>query len=275
MGRFTPAPDATGPGWREHSTNLVGIPTGLIASSVFNEHPLALHIAGARETNPALFEMLEQAADRAQAAEAFDKYMNAVFAIDEAVTPSPRRRYRSSYRRLLEGWGFDANSPAGAVFKGWVESRFGLTPVFHKTAIGRVGSPAWAGYVEEKMHNRYHNNSINAQLDLLYEYCQWSLRRFRRPASRHIRLFRGTGYFSESDIIERPTRKSAVVRLNNLVSFTADRDIADTFGDVIVEVQVPATKVVFFRDLLPTHALTGEAEYLVVGGDYLVSIDHP
>lgn len=257
---------------REHSTNLVGIPTGLLASAAFNEHPLPLRIAGVRETNPALFEMLDQASDRAQAADAFEKYMSAVFAINEPETRQ-RRRYRSSYRRLLEGWGFDANSPAGAVFKGWVESRFGLTPVFHKAPIGRVGSPAWAGYIEEKMHNRYHNNSINAQLDLLYEFCQWSLRRFRRPASRQIRLFRGMRGFREHDIVERPTRKSAVMRLNNLVSFTADRDVADTFGDIVVEAHVPAAKVVFFRDLLPAHPLTGEAEYLVVGGDYLLSID--
>ncbi|KAF0117811.1 MAG: hypothetical protein FD149_996, partial [Rhodospirillaceae bacterium] len=32
-----------------HSTNLVGIPTGLLASPRFNDAPVALHIAGARE----------------------------------------------------------------------------------------------------------------------------------------------------------------------------------------------------------------------------------
>jgi len=263
-------------GLRDHSTNLVGLPTGLLASPAFNAHPLPLHIAGARETNPALFEMLERSEDPVDAAEAFEMYMNAVFGIDSPMTPTPTglRRYRSSYRQLLEGWGFDANGPAGAVLKGWVESRFGLVPEFHKARSQRVGSAAWAGYVEEKMSSRYHNNSINAQLDLLYEFCQWSLSRFFLPASRHITLYRGINDFTEHEIMQHPARRSVVVRMNSLVSFTADRGVADSFGDIILDVRVPVTKLLFFRELLPSHPLTGEAEYLAVGGDYLVSLHY-
>ncbi len=276
--------------WRGHSTNLVGVPTGLLASRAFNDYPLGLHIAGARETNPALFDMLAQAEDSAQAAEAFEKYMHALFGDGtepraarqgcracgfggDALQPqhNGQRRFHSSYRQLLEGWGYDANGPAGAVLKGWVESRFGLPPVFHKAPIRRTGSPAWVAYVEEKMSSRYHNNSINQQLDLLYEFCQWALaHRFR--AGRRVTLYRGVNDFAEHEILARQDRHGAVVRLNSLTSFTAERAVADTFGDVVIEAQVPAVKILFFRELLPSHPLMGESEYLVIGGEYRVRL---
>jgi NAD+--dinitrogen-reductase ADP-D-ribosyltransferase len=265
----------TDDGWRGHSTNLVGIPTGLLASSVFNDYPLPLRIAGARETNPALFEMLTQAADAIEAAEAFEKYLSAAFGIDAEGTGArnSRHRFRSSYRQLLEGWGFDANGPAGAVLKGWVESRFGLLPVFHKAPIRRVGSTTWIAYVEEKMSSRHHNNSINLQLDLLYEFCQWSLTHFFRPG-RHVTLYRGVNDFAEHEILRCPDRHAAVVRMNSLVSFSAERAVADAFGDIILEARVPTTKILFFRELLPVHPLSGEAEYLVIGGDYQVKLNY-
>jgi NAD+--dinitrogen-reductase ADP-D-ribosyltransferase len=302
----------TDDGWRGHSTNLVGIPTALLASAVFNEHPLPLHIAGARETNPRLFEMLAQATSAAEAADGFEKYMQALFqegasgaslhraprlgpigegASGASLHRAPRlgpigegaepvrggngmRRYRTSYRELLEGWGFDANGPAGAVLKGWVESRFGLTPVFHKAPIRRIGAAPWVAYVEEKMGSRYHNNSINLQLDLLYEFCQWALAHLGHPPRRRLTLYRGVNDLAEHEILARPDRHHAVLRLNSLVSFSAERAIAGQFGDVILETQVPAAKILFFRELLPTHPLTGEAEYLVIGGEYRVQLSY-
>lgn len=258
-----------------HSTNLVGVPAGLIASNAFNDYPLPLSIRGVRETSRALFAMLDQARNTAEAAEAFEKYLHAVFTIDAACPPARdgRYRFRASYRQLLEGWGYDANTPAGAVLKGWVESRFGLLPVFHKAPLRRVGSPAWVRYVEEKMSPRYHNNSINLQLDLLYEFCQWSRARFHSGA-RHITLYRGVNDFAEHEILARPNRHSALVRMNNLVSFSADHAVADTFGDTILEVRVPTAKLLFFRELLPNHPLSSESEYLVIGGDYQVRLGY-
>lgn len=263
-------------GRRGYSTNLVGIATELLANTDFNDVPRALHIAGARETNSALFDMLAQATDAVEAAEAFEKYMRAAFGID-AEKPrmhDGRRRYRSSYRELLEGWGFDANGHAGAVLKGWVESRFGLPPAFHKAPIGRVGSTAWVAYVEEKMSSRYHNNSINAQLDLLYEFSQWALSRFFCAGHQHVTLYRGVNDFAEHEILARPQPHTAVVRLNSLTSFTAERAIADAFGDIILKACVPVVKILFFRELLPAHPLTGEAEYLVIGGNYQVQLTY-
>ncbi len=259
-----------------HSTNLVGIPTGLLASTAFNDYPLPLRINGAREMNKALFEMLGQATAPGEASGAFLAYMGAVFGLEleQRVKQPGGGRFRSSFLRLLQGWGFDANGPEGAVLKGWVESRFGLLPTFHRVLLGRFRSPAWIAYVEEKMSSRFHNNSINAQLDLLYEFCQWMLGRWFAPGRRHLTLYRGINGFDEHRIVARPDRRTAVIRQNNLVSFTANRSVADEFGDTILEARVPVAKILFFNELLPRHPLKGEGEYLVIGGDYRVSVSY-
>lgn len=257
---------------RGHSTNLVGIPTGLLASTAFNAFPVPLRIAGVREMYRTLFEMLAQAETADEAAGVFQDYAAVVFGLDQeqqdGTDSAGHRRFRSSYLRLLKGWGYDTNSPEGAVLKGWVESRFGLFPTFHKAPIARIPCPAWIGYIEEKMSSRFHNNSIQAQLDLLYEFCQWSLGRFHSVGRRHLTLYRGVNDYDEHILVERIDKRTVVVRLNNLVSFTSDRAIADQFGDTILEADVPVAKILFFNTLLSRHPLNGEAEYLVIGGDY-------
>jgi NAD+---dinitrogen-reductase ADP-D-ribosyltransferase len=54
------------------------------------------------------------------------------------------------------------------------------------------------------------------------------------------------------------------------VSFTHDRDIATWFGSYILEAAVPPAKILFYNALLAQHALKGEGEVLVIGGDYQV-----
>ena len=258
------------------STNLVGLSTDLLASPHFNAHPQAMHISGVREMNRSLFEMLGHAPDLADAAIAFHAYMSAMFCADPEQAdeePGPRR-YRASFLRLLKGWGYDSNSPEGAVLKGWVESRFGLFPTFHKTMLGRVGGPDWAMYVEEKMSSRFHNNAIYVLLDLLYEFCQWALARFVAPGETHLTLYRGVNSFEEHQIVKRIDRRRVIMRINNLASFSEDRDVAGCFGDVIVTTMVPEVKVFFFNTLLPMHPLKGEGEYLVIGGDYLADASY-
>ena len=258
-----------------HSSNLIGVPTDLLASTTFNDHPFPLHINGVRATNPALFAMLRDATHGDEAREAFGNYMRTVFGLEEAQRCGlDRRRFRASYLRLLAGWGFDSNGPEGGVLKGWVESRFGIFPTFHKQSLGRYPSPAWIGYVEDKMSTRFHNNSIYAQLDLLYEYCQWMLSHFLATERQHLTLYRGVNDFAEYQVTEYVSKRTAIARQNNLISFTAHRDIADQFGDTILEVQVPIVKVIFFNELLPGHVLRGEGEYLVIGGDYLVKLSY-
>jgi len=263
-----------------HSTNLVGRPTGQLASCAFNDDPAPLHIWGVREMNGSLFEMLDRASDLADAGEAFACYMMAMFGIDpeqRESTASPtagRRRYRSSFLRLIKGWGFDSNGPEGAVLKGWVESRFGITPTFHKEIIQRFSGDAWTTYVEEKMSSRFHNNAIYVQLDLLFEFCQWAMGRFAFPDQTHLTLYRGINSFDEHRIVERTGKRTAVIRLNNLTSFSSDRSIACCFGDTILTVLVPVSKIVFFNGLLSTHPLKGEGEYLAIGGEYRVTANY-
>jgi NAD+--dinitrogen-reductase ADP-D-ribosyltransferase len=262
------------------STNLVGVPTGFVASPNFQERPVALHIAGVREMNASLFEMLGKASDLADAGEAFLCYMTAVFGLEpeqreeDGRNRTGRRRYKSSFLRLIKGWGHDSNGPEGAVFKGWVESRFGIFPTYHKEPIWRISSGAWTTYLAEKMSSRFHNNAIYMQLDLVYEFCQWALAHLVAPGETHKTLYRGTNSFGEHLILERIDKHDAVMRLNNLASFSADREVASCFGDIILTVRVPLAKLVFFNTLLSRHALNGEAEYLVIGGDYHVTASY-
>jgi len=260
---------------RGHSTNLVGVPTGLLASVSFNDFPLPLGVSGTRESNRSLFEKLEASTTPNEAASIFQDYMNIAFALDgEQAQQGGPRRYRSSYLRLLKDWGFDSNSPAGAVLKGWVESRFGLFPTFHKIPIARFNSEAWIHYVEEKMSSRFHNNSINMQLDLLYEFCQWALARFFAVGRKHITMYRGTNDLREYQLQQRIDKREAIVRLNNLVSFSLARDIAEEFGDTIIEAEIPTAKILLLNSLLPRNPLPGEAECLVIGGDYRVKTSY-
>ncbi|MDD4934045.1 MAG: NAD(+)--dinitrogen-reductase ADP-D-ribosyltransferase [Methylacidiphilaceae bacterium] len=264
---------------RGYATNLVGVPSALLASPEFNERPIRVSIHGVREMNPGLFRKLGGTSDAGEAARIFEDYMDVLFGLndEQRIRPGPdgRRRYRASYRRLLEGWAFDSNGPEGAVLKGWVESRFGLFPTYHKGPIERFSSPAWVTYVEEKMGSRFHNNAIQMQLDLLYEFAQWSLDRASGRAERHRTLYRGVDGFEENQVLERRGRRSALVLLNNLVSFTTERAVAEQFGSWILTARVPLGKILFFRELLPHHVLRSEAEHLVIGGAFRVEIERP
>lgn len=263
-----------------HGTNLVGVPTDLLGSPAFNAAPTSLHIASARQTNARLFEMLEFSDSLTDAADAFYKYMVAVYGIDpeqsvQADDPDLKaktRPYRSSFLRLLVGWGYDSNGPEGAVMKGWVESRFGLYPTFHKETIADFSDPVWMDYLVEKMTTPFHGNAIFSQLDVLYEYCQWALPKYVLNGKTHLTLYRGVNAFEGHQIVERIDRSHAVARLNNLVSFTADREMADCFGETVLTVRVPAVKIAFFNTLLPFYPMKSEGEYLVIGGNYQVDV---
>lgn len=255
-----------------NSSNLVGVPTGLLASHSFNDFPLPLSIRGVREAHARLFESLNCTDSVGAAQLIFYEYMRDTFLLQKKDTGA--RRFRASYLQVLEDWGFDANRQAGAVLKGWVESRFGLFPTFHKEPIRRFNSPAWIAYVEEKMSSRFNNNEIQTQFDLLYEFCQWALLRFVTLGRKHLRLYRGTNDLRDQQLVQRLDSRTAIVHLNNLLSFTSRRGIADEFGDTIIEAEVPVVKILCFNALLPGHTLQGEAEYLVIGGDYRVRMSY-
>jgi len=259
-----------------HSSNLIGIPTGCIAHYLFNENPQPLHIAGTRETATGLFEQLARQSNLAACGQVFQDYMCVVFGFETEQRLSNdtegRRRYRNSYLRLIQDWGLDSNNAQSAVLKGWVESRFGLYPTYHKQQLNNFMSKDWIQYIEEKMNSRYHNNCIYMQLDLLYEYCQWVVQHFQCPAASHKTLYRGVNSLDNDWIVADTDKQHKILRFNNLVSFTDKRSIASEFGAYILEVAVPMVKLLFYNDLLPHHALHGEAEYLVIGGDYRVTV---
>lgn len=255
-----------------HSGNLVGVPTGLLASASFNQFPIALSIRGVREAHADLFDELSLCASLDKARQIFHRYMDTLFGL--SAQHKGARRFRASYLRLLKDWGFDSNSPAGAVLKGWVESRFGLFPTFHKAPIRRFNSPEWVTYVEEKMSTRFNNNNIHTQLDVLYEFSQWVLARHVAVGRKHLTLYRGSNDVREQQLVQQLDARTEIVRLNNLVSFTAQREIADEFGDTIITVEVPVAKILFFNDLRSPCLLRGEAEYLVIGGDYRVAMSY-
>ncbi|MGR9085909.1 MAG: NAD(+)--dinitrogen-reductase ADP-D-ribosyltransferase [Gammaproteobacteria bacterium] len=259
-----------------HSTNLTGVATDCIASAIFNDHPKPLHIAGTRESASGLFEHLAGLASLTDCGRIFQDYMCVVFGFESEQRLSDdhlgRRRYRNSYLRLIQDWGLDSNNAQGAVFKGWVESRFGLYPTYHKRRIASFDSRDWITYIEEKMNSRYHNNCIYMQLDLLYEYCQWVIEHFGLPAATHKTLYRGVATLSDDWTVRDDDRLHKIVRFNSIVSFTDRRRIASEFGGYVLEAEVPMVKLLFFNDLLPHHALHGESEYLVIGGDYRVKV---
>ena len=262
-----------------YATNLVGVPAPLLASTAFNQNPVPLAIAGTCEAHPGLFSLLERSQNLTEAHDMFVHYLAIAFGLRKpepqelsSLGRAEQRRWRSSWRKLLQGWGMDANGPAGAVLKGWVESRFGLVPSFHKAPLTRFPSPAWVNYLQEKAASRYNNNNIHQQLDLLFEFCQWALR--RRQASgaatpnRHLQLWRGSNQCEEQVIAGSLKDRHCTVRLNNLVSFSLSPEDASCFGDWVFEVQVPMCKVLVFPDLLPGQVLQGEQEVLALGGDY-------
>jgi NAD+---dinitrogen-reductase ADP-D-ribosyltransferase len=273
-----------------YSTNLVGVPAPVLAGAEFNAHPRALHIAGTREAHSGLFALLERSGDLHEARDVFVHYLSIAFGLRKpephelgSLDAAEQRRWRSSWRKLLQGWGMDANGPAGAVLKGWVESRFGMVPIFHKAPLGRFPSPAWMGYLEEKSASRFHNNCIHQQLDLLYEFCQWAQRCFALPPSStpasdqgeghtatHLLLWRGSTHCEEQLVQGSLQDRHCTVRMNSIASFSLSRDDAGCFGDWLFRVRVPRSKVLLLPGLLPGQVLQGEQEVLALGGEYAV-----
>ncbi|MBZ8141301.1 NAD(+) ADP-ribosyltransferase [Rubrivivax gelatinosus] len=257
---------------RWYTTNLVGLPAPVLASLAFNEHPQPLHIAGARETQPGLFALLGRSPDAEQARDVFQHYMSLSFGLGVPAADAGEaesHRWRTSYLKLIQGWVLDSNSAAGAVLKGWVESRFGLVPTFHRAPLGRYPSPAWMRYLEEKAGSRFHNNCIWQQLDLVFEYCQWMLARFElMGAGPYVTLWRGSSNVEEQIVAGSLRARRCTVRLNNIVSFSRSREHAGCFGDWIFEARVPLAKLLLVPGLLSTRSLQSEGEVLAIGGLY-------
>jgi NAD+--dinitrogen-reductase ADP-D-ribosyltransferase len=253
-----------------HFTNLINIPTYMFVSKEYNLNVLPVTISGVWEYYSDIFNSIKEVKNVREAEKIFIDAMSALFTLDE----KHNGKKPGNYQRLLKGWLFDANSREGAVMKGWVESRFGITPFFHKEIIPDVNSQEYYSFMVEKMDSRLNKNLIFHQLDLLYTYTQTIIETFYKDKMPKYTLFRGVNNLDEHLIIQEYDKKNLCIEQNSLVSFTSDREIASQFGDYILTSDIPYTKVVFFSEVLPSLSFVGESEYLVLGGRYDTSINY-
>ena len=251
--------------------NLCEVPPWVIASEAFNRRPRPLELPGVRKADRRLFEKLDTLPDPAERGRVFHEYLEVKFSLHQWAEYQglSRRSLRNSYVRFLNGWARDSNGVEGAVLKSWVQSRFGVVPTYH----GGVLDPTLNGedqqFAIDRMKGRRRTNAIDMQLDLLYTFCQDELTR-RWPDRETLILYRGTNDPEEHPCRRVIDRQRSCLRLNNLISFTTNRETAWEFGSTVWETRVAHSKIIFFSGLLPSSILQGESEYLVVGGDYTV-----
>lgn len=268
-----------GPFWlppREAWTrfNRCNVPSSVLACLDFQQRPLPVELDGVAYIHKDLFLRLQRLSCPAERAEQFMDYMAVYFSLASPDSAgfnanSRIRRDKADYLSLLRGWLFDSDGREGAVLKGWVSSRFGLLPRYFG---GRLtpDSAEYGKFLGQQSAGVYNTNNLEGQLDLLYTYCQYELAH-RWQGQPHIPLFRGVNRLAEHDIVARLGRRRHVVLLNNLNSFTSNRERADEFGDQILEVAIPLSKIFFFNALLP-GILKGEEEFLVIGGLYEITL---
>ncbi len=251
------------------SFNRCNLPPWAIASRQFDESPRAIEIQGVREGNRFLFDLLDGIDDPDERARRFDDWMNVRFQLHQwqaQATAGARKSLRNGYLRFLRGWGMDSSTVEGAVLKGWVESRLGIPPTFHVEPLGARDGAAWARYVADRTRGHAYTSAIDAQLDLVYTFTQYELAR-RHPGDRWLTLWRGQNDLAAHEIVEQLGPREWVLRMNNLCSFTDDRERAWEFGDVVLEARVAIPRVFFAGHLFPRSFLKGERELLVVGGE--------
>jgi NAD+--dinitrogen-reductase ADP-D-ribosyltransferase len=244
----------------------------VIASRWFDQDPRPIEIQGVPEENRFLFDTLDRIDDPEERARRFDAWMDVRFQLHqwrEQATEGARRSLRNGYLRFLRGWGVDSSSVEGAVLKGWVESRMGIPPTFHREPLAGPDGAAWQRYVADRTRGHARTSAIDAQLDVVYAFTQYELRR-RHPGERWLTLWRGENGVGARDVLERLGPREWVIRLNNLCSFTDDRERAWEFGDVVLEARVGIPRVFFAGHLLPRSILRGEREVLVLGGEVRV-----
>jgi len=261
--------------------NHCNLPASIIGSLSFQHDPEPIYIDGVSELHHRFFTELDGIAEPEQRAFHFMDYMTVRFRFkhpeDTGLDPhsSGIRRDKADYLRLLRGWLFDPNGQEAAVMKSWVESRFGLSSRFHKGPLYKdlesdTTSSHYAAYLRSRTRGLYATNALESQMDLLYSYCQYELARTYEP-TRLLHLYRGIDRLREYEVLQQTDRQHATVLLNNLNSFTRNRDRADEFGDHILEVDACWQKILFYSGLLPGF-LFGEEEVILIGGVYAVTI---
>jgi NAD+--dinitrogen-reductase ADP-D-ribosyltransferase len=247
--------------------NRCNLPAVVLGGLTFQQHPTELLLDGVAELHRNLFQRLEAAAPEARP-EVFRDYMTVHFQLEwpeeMGFTGHRKSRAKANYIKMIRGWSFDSDSREGAVLKGWVESRFGLMPRYHGQPLRDPAGDAYWRYLEMRSQGLYgtsaHRGAARSGLYLLPVRTGAAIR--ARGMSR-----------STAASIACPTMKCwqkrsgghHILLLNNLNSFTCSRERAGEFGDYILAVDIPLTKIFFHCGLLP-GVLQGEDEFLVVGG---------
>ncbi|WP_417579625.1 NAD(+)--dinitrogen-reductase ADP-D-ribosyltransferase [Nitrincola sp.] len=268
--------EATLPVWARRSINRCNLPPVILGSLAFQQQPTPLFIDGVHALHRQLFTTLNALAEPTVRALHFRQYMCCAFLLDhlDSAGANPQRqrlkRHKADYLRLLRGWMFNADGMEAAVLKHWVESRFGLLPRNHRGSLKDINSPCYAAYLADVSRGLYNANALEAQLDLLYSFCQYELGR-RFPEQQHWRLYRGINRIEAHELLNQHEAGHYQLVLNNLNSFSGDRDTASAFGDAILDTLVPGPKLLYFPGLLP-GILQGEQEHLVIGGVYEVQL---
>ena len=310
-----PSPQPSLPTNARLPLNRCNLPAVILGGLTYQAHPAALEIDGIRAFHKDLFRLLAPIDQARERAERFVDYMAAHFCLDDleaaGLAAQRVRKYRrnANYLRMVRGWSFDADGREGAVLKHWVETRFGLIARHHGGPLAGDDDEAYQRYLAQGAQGLYATNALEAQLDLLYTYCQYELVR-QHPEETHLRLYRGVNRIGEHELLDGApmadsgrssgpsldrTQQSAPavatrfdrsigaeagraalagqrrVLLNNLNSFTGNRERACEFGDYILETEVPLPKVFFYNSLLP-GMLKGEDEWVVIGGVYEVAM---
>ncbi|RIX42523.1 MAG: NAD(+)--dinitrogen-reductase ADP-D-ribosyltransferase [Rhodocyclales bacterium GT-UBC] len=253
--------------------NRCNLPAVVLGGLTYQQHPSPLLIDGVAELHADLFRRLNAAAPEARA-EVFRDYLTVHFQLEwpeqMGFTGHKKSRTKANYSKMIRGWSFDSDSREGAVLKGWVESRFGLVPRYHGQPLRDPGGDAYIRYMEMRSQGLYGTNALEAQLDLVYSFCQLELA-LRHPTARHVTLYRGVNRMADHEVLAKGARGQHIILLNNISSFTHSRERACEFGDYILAVEIPLTKIFFHCGLLP-GVLQGEDEFLVIGGAVNVTL---
>jgi NAD+--dinitrogen-reductase ADP-D-ribosyltransferase len=272
------------PGYAKVPINRCNLPADVLGDLSFQSNPKPLSIDGVAQLHKRLFVRLDKDADADARSRSFMQYMNAHFRLDmlgdAGYDPaSPLDRGRANYLRVLRGWFFDSDSQEGAIIKSWVESRFGLIPRYHKGPIRRVDDETYARFVSHASRGLYNTNALEAQLDLLYSFCQHELSRLHANQN-SIVLYRGLNRLQSLEELPMQNTEtkndenhpSMILLLNNINSFTSQPARAGEFGDFVISAKVPFSKLLFFSGLMP-GIMTSEREYAVIGGVYGVNLE--
>jgi len=137
--------------------NHCNLPAKILGSLTFQQHPVTLLLDSVRELHHHFFNHLDTLYSIEQRARVFTDYMQLHFLLNEneqpntsTITKNKSGRINANYLSLLQGWMFNSNNRDDAIIKGWVESRFGLMPRWHKTAIKIAEDNAYSIYMHER-----------------------------------------------------------------------------------------------------------------------------